>query len=320
MDEFSIIREYFTRQVVKRDDVIVGIGDDAAVVRFPSSLDLVCTTDMLLEGIHFPESTEAYAVGYKALAVNLSDLAAMGAKPAWATLLLSMPAADLDWLKAFGTGFLELAAKHEVQLIGGDLSRGPLMVGVQAMGHTDPHQAILRSTAVVGDAIFISGQIGDAAMGLKVLQGRVKLPLQARERVVQCLAFPQPRVDLGCALAGIAHAAIDVSDGLLADLGHIAASSEVAACVDLEAIPISPDIRPQVVELGWEAALCAGDDYELCFTAPKQQVQRIKSIAQRLNTPVTCIGRIEKGRGVKVVAADGSEFVPSSTGHNHFAA
>lgn len=320
MDEFSIIREYFSRQVVHRDDVIVGVGDDAAIVTAPPDLDLVCTTDMLLEGIHFPDSTEAYAVGYKALAVNLSDLAAMGARPAWTTLLLSMPTADLGWIKGFSAGFFALAAEYHVQLIGGDLSRGPLVVGVQALGHAARHQVMLRSAAAVGDAIFVSGQLGDAAMGLRAVQGRMRLPAEVRDRVVHRLAYPQPRVDLGLAIAGIAHAAIDVSDGLFSDLGHIAASSGVTARIGLDLIPISSDFREYGAELGWQTALCSGDDYELCFTAAEKHTAQIIEIGQELNVPLSKIGWIEKGQGVKAVAADGTEFVPQHQGHNHFAA
>ena len=319
MDEFSIIREYFTRQIVRRDDVAIGVGDDGAVLVPQPDLDLVSTTDMLLEGIHFPATTEPYAIGYKALAVNLSDLAAMGAKPVWVTLALSLPAPNFAWIKAFAAGFLELAADYQVQLVGGDLCRGPLVVAVHAMGYVARNQAILRSGAEIGDAIFISGQLGDAGMALKVVQEHVSVSVEERTRVIRRLEFPQPRVDFGQAIVGVAHAAIDVSDGLYADLGHIVLSSNVAARVELDSIPVSDDYKKYATELGWETALCGGDDYELCFVAPLSQEQEIKSIAHRLGTPVTKIGRIEAGQGVHVLASDGVEFVPHYKGHDHFA-
>lgn len=320
MDEFSIIREFFARQVVQRDDVITGIGDDGAVVRGQPGLELVCTTDMLVEGVHFPESTTAYAVGYKALAVNLSDLAAMGAQPAWATLALSMPASDLLWIKGFSEGFLDLAASHEVQLVGGDVSRGPLVATVQLIGYANRNGALLRSAAVVGDDVFVSGQLGDACMGLRMIQGRVSLSAEVRGRIVRRLEFPQPRVSLGRSIAGLAHAAIDISDGLYSDLGHIAASSGVAAHIQLDAIPISGDLRERIAELGWETALCGGDDYELCFTAPERNARMIAEVARQLDIAVTKIGRIESGQGVIVEAADGTKFTPRHKGHDHFAA
>lgn len=320
MDEFSIIRQFFARQAVQRDDVVTGIGDDAAVLITQPDLNLVCTTDMLLEGVHFPELTDPYAVGYKALAVNLSDLAAMGAQPAWVTLLVSLPVADLNWIKAFSAGFLELAADYGVQLIGGDVSRGALMVGVQAMGYTRRNQALLRSGAVAGDDIYVSGQLGDASMALKAVQGHITLSEQERARVVRHLEYPQPRVNLGHSIVGITHAAIDISDGLYADLGHIAASSAVAARINLDLIPISSDYRQHIEELGWETVLCGGDDYELCFTALPQHSEQVAAIARRVDVPVTKIGHIENGRGVSALTSDGAEFVPQQEGYDHFAA
>lgn len=320
MDEFSIIREYFTRQVVQRDDVIIGVGDDAAVLVPEPDLDLVCTTDMLLQGIHFPVTTDPYAVGYKALAVNLSDLAAMGAEPAWVTLLLSLPDADLNWIKSFSAGFLELAAGHNVQLVGGDVCRGPLTVGVQAMGYTNPNQAMLRSGAVVGDDIFVSGHVGDAGVALEVIQGHISLCDEELARVFRRLEYPQPRIALGQSIVGLSHAAIDISDGLYSDLGHIVASSGVAARIELDLIPISDDYRKYIAELGWETALCAGDDYELCFVTSPQREQQINEIAQQLDLPINKIGCIEHGRGIRVLAPDGAEYVPQHKGYNHFVA
>ena len=317
MDEFTIIHKYFEHQPVQREDVAIGIGDDAAVTIPRPGKDLVCTTDMLVQGVHFPETTEPYAVGYKALAVNLSDLAAMGAQPAWLTLALSLPDADPNWIEAFSTGFHELAKAHQCQLIGGDLVRGHMAVCVQAMGYVDPGQAICRSGANVGDDIYVSGYLGDACLGLKALNGEVSLAEDERRYAVHRLHHPSPRVDLGQSIRGIAHAAIDLSDGLYKDLGHIALASKVAAHIDLDLIPISETYSKHRSEIGWEPALCGGDDYELCFVTSAAKGDEVETIGRHLKVPIKKIGTIGPGEGVKATQ-DGIEFVPRQTGHDHF--
>ena len=317
MDEFTIIHKYFTRQPVRREDVAVGIGDDAAVTIPLPGKNLVCTTDMLVQGVHFPETTEPYAVGYKSLAVNLSDLAAMGAQPAWLTLSLSLPHVDPNWIEAFSTGFHELAEAHHCQLIGGDTVRGPMAVCVQAMGYVDPGQAICRSGATVGDDIYVSGYLGDACLGLKALNGEVSLTEGERKYAVHRLHYPSPRVALGQSIKRIAHAAIDLSDGLYKDLGHIALASKTAAHIDLDLVPVSETYSKHKSEIGWEPALCGGDDYELCFITPAGMDDQVEAIERQLKVPIKKIGTIGSGEGVKATH-DGIEFVPRQAGHDHF--
>ena len=316
MDEFAIIDKFFARQPVQREDVVIGIGDDAAVTAPRPGKDLVCTTDMLVRGVHFPESTDPYAVGYKALAVNLSDLAAMGAQPAWLTLSLSLPDADPKWIEAFSTGFHELAGVH--QLIGGDLVRGPMTVCVQAMGYVDSGRAVCRSGAHVGDDIYVSGYVGDACLGLKALNGELSLADVEKKYVVDRLHYPSPRVVLGQSIKDIAHAAIDLSDGLYKDLGHITFASEVAAQIDLDLLPISETYSKHKSEIGWEPALCGGDDYELCIITPAGMEDRVEAIGRRHKVPIKKIGTIISGEGVKVTR-DGTEYVPKQAGYDHFA-
>ena len=318
MDEFAIIHEYFARQPVQREDVVIGIGDDAAVTIPDLDKNLVCTTDMLIKGVHFPETTEAYAVGYKALAVNLSDLAAMGAQPAWATLSLSLPNVDQKWIESFSAGFHELAKVHQVQLIGGDLVKGPMTVCVQAMGYVDPGLEMCRSGANPGDDIYVTGYLGDAYLGLKVLQGELEMSDDEREYVIHQLYYPSPRVALGQSVADIAHAAIDISDGLYKDLGHITLASGVAAHIDLDLMPVSATYLELRSEIGWEPALCGGDDYELCLITPAGMDDQVKAIGRDLKVPIKKIGSIESGEGVKATLG-GVEFIPKHTGHDHFA-
>ena len=318
MDEFAIIQEYFARQPVQREDVVIGIGDDAAVTVPRSGKDLVCTTDMLVQGVHFPESTDPHAVGFKALAVNLSDLAAMGAQPAWLTLSLSLPDADPKWIEAFSTGFHELAEAHQCQLIGGDVVRGPMTVCVQAMGYVESGRAVCRSGANVGDDIYVSGYLGDACLGLKALNGELLLADAEKNYVVDRLQYPSPRVVLGQSISDIAHAAIDLSDGLYKDLGHIALASQVAAQIDLDLLPISETYSKHKSEVGWEPALCGGDDYELCIITAAGMEDRVDAIGRQHKVPIKKIGTISSGEGLKVTR-NGIEFVPKQTGHDHFA-
>lgn len=319
MDEFALIRKYFANQAIQREDVSVGIGDDAAVLTPAAGRNLVVTADMLLNGVHFPETTDPYAIGYKALAVSLSDLAAMGAEPAWSMLLLSLPVAEPAWIDEFAAGFMELAERHQVQLVGGDLVRGPMAVGVQVAGYVDPDGEIRRSGAHVGDGIYMSGCVGDAYLGLKVIQGELALPDDHRKQAVERLQYPRPRVQLGRAIAGLARSAIDISDGLYGDLGHIAASSEVACHIERDLVPVGSVYRHYLDQLGWEPALCSGDDYELCFTVPDGSDDELAAIADRLKVSVRRIGRVEDGSGVKVLH-EGGELIPQHPGYNHFGA
>ncbi len=313
--EFDLIARIRER-VATRGDVVLGIGDDAALLQVPDGRQLVVAMDALNDGVHFPRATAAGDIGWKALAVNLSDLAAMGASPAWCTLSLSLPEPDAAWLDGFLDGFLALASAHDVALVGGDTTRGPLSVCVTAHGFVQPGRALRRDGARVGDDVWVTGTPGDAAAALSLLQGDGPVDPGLRER----LDRPVPRVAAGMALAGIAHACIDVSDGLLADLGHICKASGVGVRVDVDALPTSdallaldaaPDARRH-----WQAA--GGDDYELCFTAEAAQRNGIAEILSRTGVAASRIGIVVEGDGVVAVDGDGLAWQPSLQGYVHF--
>ncbi|MBA3485979.1 MAG: thiamine-phosphate kinase [Lysobacter sp.] len=320
--EFDLI-ERIRRRVPARADVVLGIGDDAAIVQLPPGQQLVIATDTLNAGVHFPEGTAAADIGWKALAVNLSDLAAMGAQPAWCTLGLSLPRSDAVWLDGFLGGFLELAALHEVALIGGDTTSGPLSIGVTVHGLIAPGKALRRDGARVGDDVWVSGTLGDAAGALHRLQSACADSAQADDdhRALQRrLDRPSPRVATGLSLVGIANACIDISDGLLADLGHLCSASGVAAQVRLADLPTSSQLK-SAFDADLRATLQAtgGDDYELCFTAPSAQRDAIQQLACRNGTPLTRIGSIRAGSGVRAMTADGEIWPPPRAGYEHFA-
>lgn len=313
MAEFDLI-ERIRRRVLARGDVVLGIGDDAALLDVPAGRQLVVAMDMLNAGVHFPEDTAPADIGWKALAVNLSDLAAMGAAPAWCTLALSLPRADAAWLDAFIDGFTELATMHRVALVGGDTTQGPLSICVTVHGFVEPGRALRRDGAHVGDVVWVSGTLGDAAAALvDVLDGREPTPaLRVR------LDRPTPRVALGRALSGIAHACIDISDGLLADVAHIARASGVAIEIDVDASPASPALP---VDPGTRRRLQAtgGDDYELCFTAPESATDAIAALARGADVEVTAVGRVRAGSGLAARTADGAPWAPPRGGFVHFA-
>lgn len=319
MSEFDLIQRYFTRPT---PNTKLGVGDDAALLRVGEGMELAVSTDMLVSGTHFYPDADPFLLGHKTLAVNLSDMAAMGAQPRWATLALSLPAANEDWLKKFSDGFFALAVQHGVDLIGGDTTRGPLNLCVTIMGEVPKRTALRRSGAQVGDDIWVSGRLGDSALGLAHLQGRIKLPEQARQSCLAALHQPQPRIALGLALHGIAHSAIDISDGLYADLGHILECSNVAAEVRYDKLPVSSLFASggdELAELAQHCVLSGGDDYELCFTAPDTRRDEIAALAASLHLPLTRIGKIVSGTGCKVRKADGSVMTMKETGYDHFA-
>ncbi|MFD0739112.1 thiamine-phosphate kinase [Lysobacter koreensis] len=314
-DEFDLI-ERIRARVVARDDVMLGIGDDAAIVQVPAGQQLVIATDTLNAGVHFPADTAPADIGWKALAVNLSDLAAMAAQPAWCTLSLSLPHADAAWLDAFLDGFLDLAAQHRVTLVGGDTTRGPPSICVTVHGLVAPGRALRRDGARVGDEVWVSGTLGDAAGGLAQWRagGAIDASLRAR------LDRPTPRICTGLALAEVAHAGIDVSDGLLADLGHICRASDVGAQVELARLPVSAALRAAYAESERHALQATGgDDYELCFTTPPQARATIGRIAAETGTALTRIGRIVAGSGVQAFTAAGTAWIPDRAGYAHFA-
>jgi thiamine-monophosphate kinase len=291
--------------------VVLGIGDDCALLAPPPGMQLAVTMDTLNAGVHFPPETAPADIGWKALAVSLSDLAAMGADPAWCTLSLSLPEASEDFIDGFSDGFLSLAQQHDVALIGGDTTRGPLSISVTAHGLIEPDSALRRAGAQVGDAIWVSGTLGDAAGALRQWQQGGVMPPTLRDR----LDRPTPRVALGRALRGVASSCIDISDGLLADLSHICRASGVAAQLDAQALPSSEALR-QAFDTATRLALQAsgGDDYELCFTAPAAQRDVLHALSQALNLPLTHIGDIVTGAGVCCEGVD-----VAAAGYQHFA-
>lgn len=318
--EFSLIDRIRQRTAQSRDDVRLGIGDDAALLAVPSGQELAVAIDTMVEGVHFPHDTPAADLGWKALAVNLSDLAAMGATPAWALLALTLPRADETFIDDFADGFAQLAQTYRLALVGGDTTRGALTISVVVHGFVPPGKALTRAGAQVGDAVLVTGTLGDAASGLQLLQQRHRGDAQSNY-LVERLNRPTPRVAAGLVLRERASACIDVSDGLLADLGHICATSGVGAEIEAALLPRSSallDLFDDVSSRGF--ALSGGDDYELCFTVPPQRVASVQSDLARLGCGATRIGRIVEGEGVKVRDANGQWLESAHQGWDHFRA
>lgn len=321
LSEFQLIRQYFSALGASRADVALGVGDDAALVDVGSGKLLAVCTDMLNGGVHFPADAPAAAVGHKALAVNLSDLAAMGAQPSWVLLALSLPSADAKWLDEFTAGFQALAQQAGVALIGGDTTRGPCSVTVTVLGQVVPEQVLRRSGAQVGDRVYVSGSLGDAAAGLELWLAGQRSGSAAVEALLSRLHYPSPRLALGAALGGLASAAIDVSDGLVADLGHILEQSGVGARVELERLPLSAPLRAQVDPAqALHLALAGGDDYELCFTVPAEQEGAMLQTAKQAAVDVTAIGVIEAEPGLRILNSAGQPVILQQTGYQHFVA
>lgn len=322
LSEFEIIRRYFTRD---SGNAVLGTGDDAALVRLAEGMELAVSTDMLVAGRHFFEDTDPFWLGHKALAVNLSDMAAMGARPRWALLALALPESLVEaggaWLEAFAAGFFALAKKHQVELIGGDTTAGPLNICVQIMGEVPAGRALRRSGARPGDEIWVSGCLGDAALALAHEQQRIRLAPEELRACLPALLEPVPRVELGQALTGIAHSAIDISDGLLADLGHILESSCAGATIQISKTGCSEVMKKYLPDPVAQACLLAGgDDYELCFTAPADQHETIRLLGGRLAVPLTCIGHVTTGAGLRVLDEKGESVTQEVTGYDHFRA
>ncbi len=316
--EFALIRRYFSQLTHSRADVLLGIGDDAALTRAPSGCLLATSVDTLVCGVHFLETVSPEALGHKALAVNLSDLAAMGAEPAWVTLALTLPRIDDQWLDGFARGFSRLAQAHKVQLIGGDTTRGPLSLTVQVQGFVPEGLALRRDTARVGDDIYVTGTLGDAALGLFRLQhGQTDEP--GTGDLVMRLERPQPRVAAGLALRELAHSAIDLSDGLAADLGHILDASGVGARVELAHLPCCVAVADAMRSRGdWSLAVAGGDDYELCLTAPVESRPVLAELSHNLDLPITRIGRVEAEPGLRWYDDAGQPWQPDHGGYDHF--
>ena len=315
--EFELIRRHFTRPA---RHAVLGVGDDAALLRAGAGMELAVSTDMLVCETHFFADADPRRLGHKALAVNISDMAAMGAVPRWAFLSIALPKIDTAWLREFSAGFFALAREHGVDLVGGDTTRGALNICVTIIGETRRGKALRRDGAQPGDDIWVSGALGDAALAVAHRNRRLRLSARELARCSRALDLPQPRVALGQALVGIAHSAIDVSDGLLADLGHICERSRLAAEVQLDAIPRSRTVdRFATAPAGRRALLAGGDDYELCFTAAPQARAKLANISRRIRLPLARIGVMRSGRGVRVLARDGRRIACATPGFDHFA-
>lgn len=316
--EFEIIRKYFTRPVTS---AVLGVGDDCALLAPQPGMLFAVSTDMLLAGRHFFPDAEPSKLGHKALAVNLSDLAAMGADPRWATLAVALPTADEKWIAAFAEGFFKLAGRWKMELVGGDTTKGPLAICITVIGEVPPGFALRRDAALVGDDIWVSGATGEAALALAHLEGRVKLEGASREACLARLHTPEPQVELGGRLRGLARSAIDVSDGLLADLGHVLEASGVGAEIDWERLPRAKAIADcPDRSLAAECLLAGGDDYELAFTAPPGKRAEIEAVGKDLGVSLTRIGVTVQGKPVATLRdTRGRPISTPRKGFDHFA-
>lgn len=315
--EFDLIAKYFTRNTSNTD---LGVGDDAALLQIESGYQLAISADMLVAGTHFFHDAAPYDIGWKSLAVNISDMAAMGANPKWATLALALPEVNEAWLAEFSRGFFACADAFHVDLIGGDTTRGPLTISVQIMGELPIGTALRRDAAKVGDDIWVSGELGNAALGLAHLQGKISLEPEQLTVSLNALHRPQPRIALGLALAKLGHSAIDISDGLLADLGHILERSNVGARIHLKDIPCANSMHSHLGDsLIQKCVLAGGDDYELCFTTPNKLRDEIYALAKRLDLNLTLIGRITAKTGITVQDLNNETMTVKNSGYDHFA-
>ncbi len=320
MGEFDLIRRFFQRPVRR---AALGVGDDCALLAPAPGMQLAVSSDMLVEGRHFFADVDPRLLGHKSLAVNLSDLAACGARPLAFTLALSLPRADAAWTEAFAGGLLALADAHGCELVGGDTTQGPLNICITVFGEVPPGQALLRSGARAGDDIWVSGSLGDARLALEALLGHTTLPPGTLAAARQRLEAPTPRVALGQALRGIASSALDVSDGLLGDLGHILEQSRVGASLDTRLVTPLLDAgrhTPLAIDLLHQCTLSGGDDYELCFTAPADRRDAVQAAGRDSATRVTRIGCIEEQPGLRLIGPDGAAMAPRWTSFDHFAA
>jgi len=319
MGEFDLIARYFTRPARR---AVTGVGDDCALWQPQTGMQLAVSSDMLVEGRHFLSTVAPQRLGHKALAVNLSDLAACGARPLAFTLALSLPRIDEAWLQGFSHGLFLLADAHGCELIGGDTTQGPLTICITVFGEVPPGDALLRGAAQAGDDIYVSGTVGDARLALEVFRGSLSLDTELFETARLRMEQPQPRVSLGLALRGIANACIDISDGLVGDLGHIMKASGVGAVLTTgwvaDSAAISPALQSLPMSRRLDMALAGGDDYELLFTAAPDQAQAVQEAANDCDVPVTCIGRISAGQGLQVMDIHGVPISRRFVSFDHF--
>ena len=313
LTEFGAIEKYFAGLTPGGSGVVLGVGDDAAVLAVDTDSHLVVTTDSLVSGVHFFPDADPADIGYKALAVNLSDMAAMGAMPRWITLALTLSEDQMThaWLDGFARGLAQLVGQYEISLVGGDLCKGPLSVTIQVIGDCPKDREVRRDGATAGDLIYVSGPSGSAAFALALLRSGRTPQADCHKRLLR----PTPRVELGVSLRGIASAMIDISDGLLADLGHLLDAGRAGAVLNIDSIPVDPYLEngcPPAEK--WRYVLSGGDDYELCFTVPPARQQALEQIGQ----PVYRIGTITAGQGLSCIRNDGSEHIPEGAGYSHF--
>jgi thiamine-monophosphate kinase len=317
VDEFGLINTYFARAQVS-SDVLLGIGDDCAIVQPPAGRHLVMSIDTMVEGVHFPKGTSAERIGVRVMCAALSDLAAMGARPHWFTLALTLPEADPEWVAGFADGLLSMANQHECCLIGGDTTRGPLCISIQVHGSVEPGRALRRSGARPDDIIYVTGNLGDGAAALAVIQKKMTVSPGVFSYLLKRFYAPTPRLVEGEILVGTASAVIDISDGLYADLGKICEASAVGALVDVSRLPISEHWRNYTAEdkrLEW--ALTGGDDYQLCFTVPREQVAKLEGWIKEGRITATAIGKITSKSDL-VLVKNGKSYDPPLKGYNHF--
>ncbi|MCL1887097.1 MAG: thiamine-phosphate kinase [Betaproteobacteria bacterium] len=314
--EFDLITRFFARPTSLAN---LGIGDDCALLTPGAGMQMAISCDMLVSGTHFFADTDPQQLGHKSLAVNLSDLAAMGAKPVAFTLALSLPSSDEKWLQSFSEGLFALADKHHCELIGGDTTRGPLNICITVFGEVPVNDAMQRNHAKAGDDIWVSGTLGDARAALAFLKGEASLDPNMVKPALTRLQMPQPRVELGMAIRKLAHAAIDLSDGLIGDLSHILNRSQVGATLNIDALPYGQILQNQTRDFQLQCILAGGDDYELCFTAPSSSRNHILDVARQTETAVTLIGAIEKTPGLRLVNAKGEAQAFSGKSFDHFA-
>ena len=321
MGEFDLIARYFTRPARRNP---LGVGDDCALLQPAPGMQLAVSTDLLVEGRHFLPTVDARSLGHKSLAVNLSDLAACGAQPLAFTLSLALPHIDEPWLAAFSEGLFALADAHDCELVGGDTTRGPLTIGITVFGEVPIGQALLRSGARAGDALWVSGTLGDARLALEAIRGTVSLPQDVFAAAQERMDRPTPRIALGVALRGIATSAIDISDGLLGDVGHVLERSGVGATVDADCAPqllaaVRSGLQLPLARLQ-ECVFAGGDDYELAFTARPDREAEVLAAARRANTPVTRIGTLTAEPGLRLRDAQGRTLAQDFAGFDHFRA
>ncbi|MFA6302291.1 MAG: thiamine-phosphate kinase [Legionella sp.] len=317
MNEFSLIKQYFQSLPIKHKEVQFGIGDDAACLRLPAGMDLLVSTDTLVSGVHFLPDWDAYSIAYRALMVNISDIAAMGAQAFSITLALTLSQIDETWLSAFAQGLGDALDQYSIDLIGGDTTHGPLALTITIMGMAPEGTSIRRSGAKEGDIIFVSGELGAAALALKFLD-KADLPSAEKAELMQKLLRPKPRVDLIDHMRKYASSAIDISDGLSADLNHICSASELGACITKDALPVHPLVQKYLGEQAVDLALSGGDDYELCFTVPVLKLDAFMQELQRDGLLCYAVGQIEKQPGMRIKLADGSCEELVAKGYQHF--